>query len=79
MLADPAAAATGFAPLAAQQHTVCTLLAHRRAALYLAMHAACTQVATLAPFASCAALIELFLRSNAIGDLEEVAHTHTHR
>ena len=49
----------------------------RRAAVGLVTRAACTcaQVVTLAPFASCAALIELFLRSNAICDLEEVTHT----
>ena len=49
-----------------------------RATLSLATRAACAQVATLAPFASCAALIELFLRSNAICDLEEVTHAHEH-
>ena len=51
-----------------------------RAAVGLVTRATCTcaQVVTLAPFASCAALIELFLRSNAICDLEEVTHTHTH-
>ena len=49
----------------------------RRAAVGLVTRATCTcaQVVTLAPFASCAALIELFLRSNAICDLEEVTHT----
>ena len=48
-----------------------------RASAGLVTRATCTcaQVVTLAPFASCAALIELFLRSNAICDLEEVTHT----
>ena len=45
---------------------------------YVTCACSCAQVVTLAPFASCAALIELFLRSNAICDLEEVTHTHTH-